>query len=162
MIKPREFLHQLIENAFSWALQDCNYLSPKYMDRLIAETRAGMKPEQAATWNATAQEQAARKGKAMTDIAYRLRKIEDDLQARVAELTEELSMANRIVDQRGQDRDVKDGLIRELVAALETIKTVLDEASDECVGELWVDDFTSLGAFVDAALAEAKEAGFAP
>lgn len=55
------FLHRLIENAFSWALQDCNYLHPKYMDRLIAETIRGMKPEQAAEWNATAPEQATRK-----------------------------------------------------------------------------------------------------
>jgi hypothetical protein len=47
------FRHRLIENAFSWALQDCNYLNPKYMNRLIAETLAGMKPEQAAEWNAT-------------------------------------------------------------------------------------------------------------
>ncbi len=53
------FLHRLIENAFSWALQDCNYLNPKYMDRLIAETIGGMKPEQAAQWNATAPEIAA-------------------------------------------------------------------------------------------------------
>jgi hypothetical protein len=45
------FLHRLIENAFSWALKDCNYLNPKYMDRLIAETITGMKPEQAAKWN---------------------------------------------------------------------------------------------------------------
>jgi hypothetical protein len=55
------FLHRLIENAFSWALQDCNYLNPKYMDRLIAETISGMKPEQAAEWNATAPEIAARR-----------------------------------------------------------------------------------------------------
>lgn len=55
------FLHRLIENAFSWALQDCNHLNPKYMDRLIAETIGGMKPEQAAEWNATAREIAARK-----------------------------------------------------------------------------------------------------
>jgi len=54
------FLHRLIENAFSWALQDCNYLNPKYMDRLIAETIRGMNPEQAAEWNATAPQQAAR------------------------------------------------------------------------------------------------------
>jgi hypothetical protein len=53
----REFLHRLIENAFSWALQDCNYLSPKYMDRLLAATREGMTPEAAAFWNATAREQ---------------------------------------------------------------------------------------------------------
>lgn len=57
------FLHRLIENTFSWAMQDCNYLSPKYMDRLIAETILGMKPEQAAVWNATAPEQAARNQK---------------------------------------------------------------------------------------------------
>ncbi|MNU30403.1 hypothetical protein D3C71_188880 [compost metagenome] len=49
----RKFQHRLIENAFSWALQDCNYLNPKYMDRLIGETMLGMKPEQAAGWNAT-------------------------------------------------------------------------------------------------------------
>lgn len=49
----REFQHRLIENAFSWALQDCNYLNPKYMDRLIEESKLGMKPEQAAGWNAT-------------------------------------------------------------------------------------------------------------
>jgi hypothetical protein len=55
------FLHRLIENAFSWALQDCNHLNPKYMDRLIAATILGMTPEQAADWNATAPEQAARK-----------------------------------------------------------------------------------------------------
>jgi hypothetical protein len=55
------FLHRLIENAFSWALQDCNYLNPKYMDRLIAETISGMKPEQAAEWNATAPEIASRR-----------------------------------------------------------------------------------------------------
>lgn len=48
----REFQHRLIENAFSWALQDCNYLNPKYMDRLIEETMLGMKPEQAAGWSA--------------------------------------------------------------------------------------------------------------
>lgn len=58
-----EFRHRLIENAFSWALQDCNYLNPTYMNRLIAETIAGMKPEQAAEWNATAREIAARKEK---------------------------------------------------------------------------------------------------
>lgn len=56
----RDFLHRLIENAFSWALQDCNYLNPKYMDRLIDCTHNGMKPEQAAVWNATAPEQATR------------------------------------------------------------------------------------------------------
>ncbi|NTF17987.1 hypothetical protein G6L37_06190 [Agrobacterium rubi] len=65
-------MHRLIENAFSWALQDCNYLNPKYMDRLIQETSAGMKPEQAADWNATAPEQAARslemESNEMTDL----------------------------------------------------------------------------------------------
>lgn len=43
-------LHRLIENTFSWALKRCNYLNPAHMDSLIAETRKGMKPEQAATW----------------------------------------------------------------------------------------------------------------
>lgn len=59
--QPKEFLHRLIENAFSWALEDCNYLNPKYMDRLIAATEGGMKPEEAAVWNATEKEQAARR-----------------------------------------------------------------------------------------------------
>lgn len=61
------FLHRLIENAFSWALQDCNYLNPKYMDRLIADTLSGMKPAQAAEWNATAPEASRRLERAGKD-----------------------------------------------------------------------------------------------
>jgi len=56
----RDFLHRLIENAFSWALRDCNYLNPKYMDRLIDRTHNGMKPEHAATWNAAAPDRELR------------------------------------------------------------------------------------------------------
>ncbi|WP_026618314.1 hypothetical protein M728_000350 [Ensifer sp. WSM1721] len=60
--RERDFTHRIIENAFSWALKDCNYLNPKYMERLIAETYQGMKPEQAAIWNATVPERAGRNG----------------------------------------------------------------------------------------------------
>ena len=30
-----DFLHRLVENAFSWGKQDCNYLNPKHMDKFI-------------------------------------------------------------------------------------------------------------------------------
>lgn len=47
-----DFLRRLVENVFSWALNDCNYLDPKDADAIVAETRAGMTPEQAAIWRA--------------------------------------------------------------------------------------------------------------
>lgn len=45
-----DFLHKLVENAFSWGKQDCNYLNPKHIDAFIAATRNGMPPEAAAAW----------------------------------------------------------------------------------------------------------------
>jgi len=47
---PPDFLHHLVENAFSWGKQDCNYLNPKHVDAFIAATRDGMPPEAAAAW----------------------------------------------------------------------------------------------------------------
>jgi hypothetical protein len=47
------FLHKLVENAFSWGKQDCNYLNPKHIDAFIEATRNGMSPEGAAAWVAT-------------------------------------------------------------------------------------------------------------
>jgi hypothetical protein len=44
------FLQKLVENAFSWGKQDCNYLNPKHIDAFIGATKNGMLPEQAATW----------------------------------------------------------------------------------------------------------------
>lgn len=38
--------------------------------------------------------------------------------------------------------------------ALRTVKRVLDEAPDHVVAELWVDDRTTLGAFVDMSLGD--------
>lgn len=40
----------------------------------------------------------------------------------------------------------------ELRGALQTVKSVLDAAPDEKVADLWVDDFTTLSAYVDAEL----------
>lgn len=57
------FRHRLIENAFSWALESCNYLDPKAMDRLIAMTEGGMIPEAAAVWRSDAPEILARRAK---------------------------------------------------------------------------------------------------
>ena len=45
-----EFQRRLVENVFSWALEDCNYLAVKDADTIIEQTRAGMTPEQAAVW----------------------------------------------------------------------------------------------------------------
>ena len=61
--RERDFVYRLVENAFSWAVEDCNYLNPKYVDRLVAATQAGMKPEQAAVWRADAPETSARKAR---------------------------------------------------------------------------------------------------
>jgi hypothetical protein len=47
-----EFLHRLVENAFSWGKQDCNYLNPKHIEAFIAATRNGMLPESAGSWTA--------------------------------------------------------------------------------------------------------------
>ena len=44
------FLHKLVENAFSWGKQDCNYLNPKHIDAFVEATKKGMAPEQAARW----------------------------------------------------------------------------------------------------------------
>lgn len=44
------FLNRLVENAFSWALQDTNFLDPKSTDRLVAATLAGMDAKDAAEW----------------------------------------------------------------------------------------------------------------
>ncbi|MBP2459621.1 MULTISPECIES: hypothetical protein [unclassified Rhizobium] len=56
-----DFIHKLIENAFSWAMEGCHYLDPKSMDRLIEATQQGMKPEQAATWRSDLPEIIARR-----------------------------------------------------------------------------------------------------
>lgn len=45
-----EPLQKLVENAFSWGKQDCNYLNPKHIDAFIAATQNGMTPEAAAVW----------------------------------------------------------------------------------------------------------------
>lgn len=52
-----EFLERLIENTFSWAMQDCNYLNPKTCAKLVEATRNGLKPEEAKDWSPTTPEE---------------------------------------------------------------------------------------------------------
>lgn len=63
-----DFLCRLIENAFSWGKQDCNYLNPEHMDRFIEATRNGMPPEAAAAWIADGSTMASRAPKANSDV----------------------------------------------------------------------------------------------
>lgn len=57
------FLHRLVENAFSWAMQDTNYFDPKYSERLVAATLAGMDPKDAAGWRVDLPEVNAKKAR---------------------------------------------------------------------------------------------------
>lgn len=62
-----DFTHRLIENTFSWAMEDCHYLDPKSMERLIEATKAGMKPEDAATWRSDLPEIMAKRAKLLRE-----------------------------------------------------------------------------------------------
>lgn len=48
----QDFLRRLVENVYSWAMESPNYLMAKDADALVAATRKGMTPEQAAMWRA--------------------------------------------------------------------------------------------------------------
>lgn len=67
MVAGDDFLYRLIENVFSWAMQDCNYLDPKSMGRLIAETKTGMTPETAAVWRSDLPEILAKCGRLLRE-----------------------------------------------------------------------------------------------
>jgi len=57
------FLARLVENAFSWALEQTNYLDPKHALRLVDATRNGMKAEEASVWRSDTPEIEARKAR---------------------------------------------------------------------------------------------------
>jgi hypothetical protein len=61
------FTHRLIENTFSWAMEGCHYLDPKSMERLIEATKAGMKPEDAATWRSDLPEIMAKRARLLRE-----------------------------------------------------------------------------------------------
>ncbi len=58
-----DFTHRLIENTFSWAMEDCHYLDPKSMEWLIEATKSGLKPEDAATWRSDLPEIMAKRAR---------------------------------------------------------------------------------------------------